>query len=408
MSDESFHLDDLADLAKRLPHDVLGRFEPMTGLTLLNMSKTGHIAAMKRYAEKKLDDDDIHLLRTLNHEMCHFAQSLSSGYMAHRNRKLWHAFNARRNHFVRLRFLWFNIQHLVRLRVLRLFFGRKNDGRRRADQMAEFIYQNNKMVLANKITRGHPNSEARLRFPHYFRVLDDFRDRESKPGASGVSTYGIIEGSAVAYCALCEPWARTPEAFARRMQEDLAEMPQSYAELWQFLSKRAPDRAFELVMPLSALALSYDRPQYALEPLLDKLLESQPGEADALARKLFIAPPKIAAAGRVHQSADKFRNRRARAQLYDIFVDSIRNDPLGLDDYRLLTDPNYMDALQSYPICMQYSDGKSLGALMSNEDVALRVMIAAWTLEAISRGRDERDAKKYMLSYFRAVVNRNF
>lgn len=407
MNDDGFHLDDLAHLAKRLPHDVLGRFEPVTGLTLINISKAGHIAAMQRYAEKRVEESDVPLMRTLNHEMCHFVQFLSAGYMAHRNRVLWRAFNSWRNRLVKLRFLWFNVQHMTRLRVIRLFFGRRNDGRRRADQMAEFMRQNNKMVLINKITRGNPNSEARLQIPHFFQVLDAYRDRELELGPDAVSTLGIIEGAAVAYAALCEPWERTPDAFARRMQNDLADMPEIYGELWRFLSERAPNRAFELIMPLSALALSYDRPQVALSPLLDRLLVSKPGETDELARELFACPPRISEAGRSHLSASLFRDRRNRAPLYDTFVDCMRKDPIGLDDYRALTDPDYLNALQTIPICMQYSDGKSLGALMSNEERAARIMIAAMTLETVSRGRGERDSKKYLVNYFRAVINRN-
>jgi hypothetical protein len=85
---------DLKTLIKSLAPDELGKFEPMSGLMLLNLSSAEFDQASVRFAADQVNEDDVNLMRIINHKTYHFIQTGASGYVFNRQCRLASTFKA--------------------------------------------------------------------------------------------------------------------------------------------------------------------------------------------------------------------------------------------------------------------------------------------------------------------------
>jgi hypothetical protein len=398
-------MEDLARLVKRLPPDKLAQYEPVTGVTLVNMSKSAFFDMSRRMQTKGIDAASATVLRAINHETGHFIQSCMTGYMFRRNSWLLSVFNSRRNGRIFKRLMRHERRAKRTLWVIEKLLGKKRPLAGRLANMVIFTFQTRRAaLLAQSAPDGH-HSMARALTPHFFAERDALIARETQPNLDGVSTLGVIEGGAVAYAALMEPASRTPEAFITRMQADLKTLPPLYHELWNFVYPQADLRSREIFLPLCALALCYERPAMALPFLLRFLLNIPQDEVAQQAAAAFNALPSCPEAGMRLGKAEAQVSWRRKPRLYGPFFARFRDDPAQLTPFTLLTQPQSLETMEHLPLCLTFSDGYQ-PANMPSDEIAARMVLAHHILEVDSLVRDQRQYQHSALEFARRALSR--
>ncbi len=398
-------MQDLVKLVKLLPPDKLAQYEPVTGVTLVNMSKGAFFDMSRRMQSEGIDAASATVLRAINHETGHFIQSCMTGYMFRRNSWLLGVFNSRKNTRVFRKLYRMERRAKRKLWVIERLFGKKRGFAARLANLVIFAFQTNRAaLLAQSAPKGH-HSMARALTPHFFAQRDGLLRQETACSFHGVSTLGVIEGGAVAYAALMEPATRNADAFIARMEADLSHLPNLYRELWDFVFPRAEHRSHEVFLPLCALALCYERPNQAVPFLLDHLLAMPQGQVEAGAAQSFGALPLCVEGGARLGNAQAQISWRRKPRLYGPFFARFRDDPSGLDPFTLLTQPQSLEKMEHLPLCLTFSDGYQ-PANMPNEEVAARMVIAHHILEVESFVRDQKEYQQNAVEFARRALSR--
>jgi hypothetical protein len=216
--------------------------------------------------------------------------------------------------------------------------------------------------------------------------MKQLADAEGIANADGLSIAGLLEGSAVVHTNLLFDPRTDPR---EQIAAELRTLPPVYHELMTVTEDRVGERALELLLPATALALRYIRPHHAYLPLLMLLAASPPGEAFDCGRALAGTLPEIAEAGPVLGTALELRDLHDGYRLYDEVLEKLRSGVWGVDSYELLARPAAIQAPGKFPGGIITSDGWHAG-LAPNLLGAQMVLMGA-VLRTASRLRAERN-----------------
>jgi hypothetical protein len=195
----------------------------------------------------------------------------------------------------------------------------------------------------------------------------------------------------------------SPELFMDRIERDLVRLPPSYRELWDFVVPLAGSRTPEIILPLAAVSLCYERPDIALPTVLERLLQSDEGQEFAMGEKLFNAPFRIKGAGHRLGSAQKQNRWNRRFKAYATFFRAYRS--AGVSLYEILANPRSLNRMPDFPLCISFTDS-FLAKGMSTEEGAGRIALAWHLLEGTSLPRFQSAFERDVVSYTRHIIER--
>jgi hypothetical protein len=392
----------IKELIKSLEPDVLGKFEPMSGLMLFNLSDAEFDAAKVRIASHSASVEDRTLLRTMCHEMYHGIQVGASGYGFDRQRRLFAVFNT--------------VEKIPDPIENSKFKGLIAAARAEADEHSELKDRVDRteaaarMYLANQIleARAAPgdNSLFGAIHPDFIRCQTEVTQREAVCNADGLSIQGLLEGSAVAFTYQL----LQPNGVQDAIEAQLVELPPVYRELYDMTTVRVGARALELLLPAAALALCYSEPHYAYGAMLSILAASPPGYAGAYGRTIMANLPTIQRAGTILGIAVHLRRSDDSYRVYDKFIQELGTKRDGVDAYTMLCEPDVMNRL-GFPFPLVTTDGiqqEQNKWSLSGDDLAARLVIMAAVLRVRSRRREELQMQKFVTEWGRDTIERLF
>jgi hypothetical protein len=372
----------LSEYTKQLDPDQVGIFEPVSGLMLINRSKADYAAAAERYAAGDTTSSDEELFRAINHEIFHFAQTVGSGYGFDRQRQLFAIIDKHEN--------WSGLEERVAFRKAEPFLRRiatdRTDIRRGGDEVLTLLTQG--LYLARMAGRAAPEDHTWVgaMIPPLLQRQQELVAAEAETNEAGLSTIALLEGSAIVHTELLMGGL----AFGRsRIEAQLATLPPVYRLLLDTTVRLYGDRAVELLLPTTALALRYARPHNAYLTLLPLVAESEEGDAVICGRTLCANLPRIPAAEPLLGTAiDVHRETAQSSRLYSMILRDLADGKWNVDSYTVLADPAAMHLLPSFPVGMILQDGYQPGE-MDRAEFGARTMVMSFMLHVHSRSRDE-------------------
>ena len=380
--DEEIYFDP-DSLIKRLAHDQLALFEPISAIMQIDVEEEEWKNIVRRCSDGSATPDDEKLGATMNHETYHFAQAAASGYMFDRQRTACRILNESPPHF-----------HPIEDPANAELVARAREAAGDDPVAAARIERVLRLAGAHELHdnlkgRASPgdHSMAGPLYPDFFNHLRQRSAAEAASNAQGLSILGVIEGSAVIAAALLDPG---PGDVADKLRAELATLAPVYSQLFAFTSAEAGERAIETALPATAVALCYARPHDAYCALLPMVASAPAGEAQARGRALFGSPPAIEAAGPWLGDALAQRDADDSYKIYDPFLNSLRADPSGVDCYDMLADPRAVYRTSRAPLAMVTRTGWHPGQTPPDE-LSARAYLMSIVRRAQSRVRAERD-----------------
>jgi len=391
---------DLKTLIKSLTSDEIGKFEPMSGLMLLNLSSAEFHEASVRFAANKVNDDDINLMRIINHETYHFIQTGASGYVFDRQCRLLSTFKA-------------NLQPppdpaedqelKAFITVMRANAGDDPDLNLRVDRLEAALIIHKTIELQNARALPGDHSAIGALVPEFFRHMEEVAEREAVRNADGLSIRGVLEGSAVAWAHL----VMCPEGDARAgMEAELATLEPVYRELYALTSTQVGDRAVELMLPAVALALCYAEPHNAYRPMVRALAATPSGRALECGQRIAANLPALPHAGDILGTSIEVRRRNDVYRIYDSFIQDIESRRCGVDAYAVLAEPAALGRMDRFPIVMVTTDSFHPAGGVSRDEILARLVMMSLALRVASRKRAEVWGQRYLDAWGRDVMTR--
>lgn len=380
---------------KKLAPDQLGMFEPLSGLMLLNISQNELEALGNRWMSGQSTEFDVAIIRTINHETYHFAQAAASGYVYHRQCRLFAVFNS--SEPMPEVGLDEEIQSMID--AARESAGDDPKLKRRVERMVAVLEGHHQLAILESRAAAGDHSLIGALMPSFFVNIKELSEAERVTNADGLSILGVLEGSAVVHTQLL----MQPDGDAAPyIEAELTTLPHVYRELYDLTVARVGGRALELLLPAVALALRYAQPHNAYVPLLMLLADSALGEAITAGRDLQSRLPEITAAGSLFGTAIALRQQHEGYRIYDSILDKLKTAHWGIDSYDLLAQPAVMHAIGSFPMGIVTSDGYS-GSLDKLE-LAARMVLMGAVLRSQSRRRAERKFREFQVEWAREVI----
>jgi hypothetical protein len=398
--DETF---DVHDLIVALDPDIKGKFDPLSGLMMLNVSQAEYMESFTRFANKTQVEDDRDLINTINHETYHGLQASASGYYYDRQRRQFATLNA----YEPVSEIPIPPDVQADLDTMRKEAGADPALIARADRAEAVVRAEYAIRYYDEVAMPGDNSVFGALHPAFFRLQDQLAKEEAQPNADGLSTLAILEGSAVAFAhRIMRPNGGAEEA----MIADFANTPPVYRQLYDWTGKRAASlgqtgRAFELLLPTTALALCYTQPNNAYGPLLQLLAASEPGQAIAAGQAIIAKLPEIPNAGPILGTALDVRRRDPSYKLYDKFLDALATPRWSFDAYGLLADTANMDIIDTFPFSLITSDGLDrLPSAMDFNEFAARMYLMSLVMKKFSRRLEEARVRDLQAAWARDVL----
>lgn len=392
---------DLKTLVKKLPPDQIGQFEPVSGVMVLNIDFQNYRASAQRWADKQTTPADRMLINTINHETYHFVQTSLTGYMFKRAKMLFNTLNQDDNSIVRA----LDKAEEQANEVLELALKEAGDDPsliKRANDIASITYYHKRTAILHANCPENDHSLAGALMPHFFQYRDDLLQKENELDAHGLSILGVIEGAAVAYAAHL---AYDEHSVEQRIEAELVKLPSLYAQSWQILKQQTPQFASELILPISAIALCYQKPNTAFHFILAHFLKSEPTNITSYTEQLFCDLPYIEDAGEILKTARHVRVEDDSYILYDSVLKAWKCEQDDKLAFALLSDPLALNRMDHIPICSTLSDNLMFGQVPAQEAQA-KIYIASLILKVTSRRREEKDFQKFAMQWGRNVINR--
>lgn len=381
---------------KQLAPEQLGVFEPLSGMTLLNLDDAAFRALGERFVAQTLTDADTAVIRTINHETYHFAQATASGYVFHRQARAFEVLNA--SEPVPEPPLDPDLAPL--LAAARVEAEGDPALERRLARLEAMLAGHQQIALMDARAGAADHSMAGAMLPAFFEHLNAVGEAEHTPGPDGLSVAGLLEGSAVLHTHLL----MHPQDAHLHVNAELQTLPPVYHELVALTAAAVGQRTLELALPATALALRYMAPHVAYKPLLAQLALTPMGEGLAHGRALAAALPEIDGAGPVLGTALELRALHDGYRIYDPFLDRLRTAEWGVNSYDLLADPSAMHRIGGFPMGVVTADGYH-GPLPAPE-MAARMAIMGLVLRTQSRRRAERQFRQFQLEWAQEVLGR--
>ncbi len=392
---------------KELDSDQLGLFEPLSGIMLLNITETEFQDLVKRWEENTCTEVDIDIIRTINHENYHFVQTITSGYMYDRQRRIFAELN--RKPIVQKLKTFVTLLKQVPNKVLEAICKWVI----RDDQELLRRFQNIVTVLNQKALLNSWQEDARagdyslagVLFPHFFKYQEKLSALETKINEDGLSIIGLIEGSAVFHAQLLMGGS---EDFQGQIEAELETLPQVYSQIYALTKQYCGVRTIELLLPTTALALQYTYPHNAYLTLLNLLAKSSPGDGLTIARKINSSLPKIKKAGAVLGTGlDVHRQHPKKYNIYDSILRDLSEGKWNADSYTLLAQPEAMHLVPRFP-CGLLTRNSFRGIGMERSELVARMLLMSIVLRVKSRRKLERKILKEHSIWGQEVLMRLF
>jgi len=381
MSDEPI---DPLQFIKRLAPEEIGKFEPVSGMMLINIPVAEFSAMEARYTTDQCMSSDIDTLRAINHEIYHFAQTIASGYMYDRHLRLFNMIKPTKQSDLLKR----NTSFIKEMPV-------KTVLQKRAKNTINLVYEMDRLSKLTENAKPSDHSLAGAVFPHFFEYQDQVTASEAEPNADGLSIIALIEGSAVVHAELLLSGI---DGVCDRIEAQLATLPPVYRVLIDLTTQRYGDRAIELLLPTATLALRYTRPHEAYLPLLDLMADNPRDNPLLCGRALSDNLPEIDDAGPIIGTAINLYESTEKYQVYASVLRDLAEEKWFVDSYSLLADPSAMNLIQSFPIGFVTQDW--VGGAIDKIELSARLIIMSIVLRKKSRSRDEREFEKAIISLF--------
>jgi hypothetical protein len=388
---------DLKTLIKSLAPDELGKFEPMSGLMLLNLSSAEFAEASVRFTAGKVNEDDIELMKIINHETYHFIQTGASGYVFDRQYQLLSRFKT-------------SLQSApdpaqdpelkASITMMRTSAGDDPDLKLRVDRTEAALIVLKKLELQNARALPGDHSAIGALVPEFFRHMDEMAEREAVPNADGLSIRGMLEGSAVAWAhqVMC------PNGDVRaEMEAELATLEPVYRELYALTTGQVGDRAVELMLPAVALALCYGAPHNAYKPMISTLAAVPPEGVLECGRRIAADLPALPQAGAILGTSNQVR-RGNDYPIYDSFIQDLESRRWGVDFYAVLAEPSALGRMGAFPVAIVTTDSFHFGSGVTRDHMLARLLMMSVALRVASRKRDELRGLQYLEAWVRDVM----
>jgi len=396
MSDDSVSIN-IKSLIKSLEPDELGKFEPLSGLMLINLPHDEYMAAFTRFAANASTVEDIALIGTINHETYHAMQAAASGYGFDRQRRLAAV-------FAKMEAPDPSADPEVKslLDTLHAAAGDDPALKARAARAEAMLLAHRTVEMLDAQAAPGDNSLFGAIHPAFFRCQTDLVEHEAACNPDGLSIQGLLEGSAVAF-AHC---LMQPGGAREAIEAELATLPPLYQELYTLTAARAGERALELIMPAVALALCYSEPHNAYAEMLALLAAAPPGGALAYGRKIIANLPAHPAAGAILGTSIDVRRTHDSYRIYDQFIQYLEAGRDGVDAYAALADPASMNQVRSMPFAIVTADDFHASAQsMTYPELVMRMLTMSWVLRVAGRRRQELDLQNLQLQWAHDVLH---
>jgi hypothetical protein len=394
---------DIHDFIPSLDPDIKGKFEPLSGIMLLNVPEDDYAGAFNRFANHTSSEDDRDLIGTINHETFHGLQAAASGYFYDKQRRLFAAFNTPEP----TPEIVIPPDVQANLDTMRREAGNDPALNARADRAEAVIRSEYAIRYFDSVAAPDDNSIFGALHPAFFRLQDQLAQEEALPNSEGLSTLAILEGSAVAFA---HQVMRPNGGAEQAMLADFASTPPLYRQLYDWTTQRLtslgqPGRALEFILPTTALALCYTQPNNAYGPLLAVLSTSQPGSVIAIGQSYMANMPIIPAAGPILGTALDVRRRDPSYKVYDKFLDALATPRWSFDAYGLLADPANMNIIDTFPFSLvTATDIHRLPSAMSFQEFAARMYLMSLVMRKFSRRLEEEHVRDLQAQWMQDVI----
>jgi hypothetical protein len=381
---------DLKALIKSLEPDEYGKFEPMSGVMLLNISGAEFDDAYARYNAGKVNEDDLNLIKIINHEAYHFIQTGASGYVFDRQCQLFSTLKASLESPSDL-----TLDPKTNDLITRMRAGSGDDPylKQRTDLSEQFFLFLKNKELQEARARPGDYSVSGAYFPEFFRHMDEVAEHEAVPNADGLSIRGVLESSAVAWGhqVICEVMKGDARA---EIEVELATLDEPvYRELYALTREQVGDRAVELMLPAVALALCYGEPHNAYKPMLSALAVAPSEGVLECGRRIAADLPALPQAGPILGTSVQVRRAASGAAkdylVYDSFIQDLESQRWGVDAYAVLAEPSALGRMGTFPKVMVTNDSCYFDGV-SREIMIASATIMSLVLRVASRKREER------------------
>ncbi len=374
---------DLHDLLVSLDPDIQGKLEPLSGLLMLNVGQAEYMEGFQRFAANASTENDRDLIGTINHETYHGLQAAASGYCFHRQSRQFAVLNA----VEPIPELPFPPAIQASLDTLRSEAGDDPQLQARADRAEAIVRSEQAIQYFDSVAMPGDNSIFGALHPAFFRFQTALVEQEALTNPDGLSIAAVLEGSAVAFAhRVMRPGTGAEQA----MLAEFATLPPLYRQLYDVTLAHAPTRAFELLLPATALALSYTQPHNAYLPLLQALAASQPGEALASGQAMAGSLPDIPSAGAILGTALELRRADNSYRIYDNFLQALGAPRWPFDAYGLLADPANMNVIDTFPFSILTADSfQRLPSAMTLPELGARMYLLSLVMRKFSRRLEE-------------------
>jgi hypothetical protein len=390
---------DLRDLIVALEPDIKGKFEPLSGLLMINQPNDEYMESFARFAANTPTEDDRDLIGTINHETYHGLQAAASGYYFDCQRRKFAVFNTPEAPPD----LPIPAKLQTLLDTMRQEAGDNPDLKARADRAEWVIRAQQAIEYFDAVAMPGDNSIFGALHPAFFRFQSEIDRSEAQHNSEGLSILGILEGSAVVFAAQVMYPRGGAEA---AMLADFANHPLVYRELYDWTKERVQSRAFELILPATALALCYAQPHNAYGPLLAMLAGAAPGQAVALGQTLSGNLPPIPAGGAILGTSIDIRGVDDSYRIYDKFITALAAPRWPFDPYGLLADPANMNVIDTFPFSAITNESyQRLPSAMTFDELAARMCLLSLVMKKFSRRREELHIRDLQVQWAQDVLN---
>jgi hypothetical protein len=392
---------------KELDSDQLGLFEPLSGMMILNITEAEFQDLAKRWEANKCTEVDIDIIRTINHETYHFVQTITSGYMYDRQRRIFAELN--RKPIIKKLETFITLLKQVPNKVLEVICKWViRDDQELLHRFQNIITVLNKNALLSswqEDARAGDYSLAGALFPHFFKYQEKLSDRETKINEDGLSIIGLIEGSAVVHAQLLMAGSENSQG---QIEAELETLPPVYSQIYALTKRYCGDRTIELLLPTTALALQYTYPHNAYLTLLNLIAKSSPGDGLKIAREINSSLPDIKKAGAVLGTGiDVHRQHPKKYNIYDSVLRDLSEGKWNADSYTLLAQPEAMHLVPIFP-CGLLTRNRFRGIKMEPSELVARMYLMSIVLRVKSRRRLERQILKEQSIWGQEVLVRLF